>query len=62
MEERKIICFYEGEFALKRDWELTCIALGLPEDTTSVCIEYVRAGVSEEELKTVKELEDNHEE
>ena len=56
---REIVTIQSTDFIMTSDWEILCLSLGITEhsdDIDELVIEYVRAGKSEDELKTVEEI------
>jgi hypothetical protein len=56
---REIVTIQSTDFIMTSDWEILCLSLGVTEhsdDIDELVIEYVRAGKSEDELKTVEEI------
>jgi len=56
---REIVTILSTDFIITSDWEILCLSLGVTEnsdDIDELVIEYVRAGKSEDELKTVEEI------
>ena len=53
-EPREIFFLYKKDFT-KKAWLIYCIGLNVPTKSEEICIEYVRTGINEDDLKGVSD-------